>query len=150
MCLRNKINQLRFGLESKEKFYRDSPRTAYTQMQEAVPSSFGKLFSAYNDALSRDWWRISKCFERIKLVNLGGSATGTGLTVPRYIIMEAVRELQKITNLPVTRSENLNDATANLDAWVEIHGILKAHAVNLEKISSVYDYLHPISIKIKI
>jgi len=134
--LEDKINQLRFGLESKEKFYRDSPRTAYTQMQEAVPSSFGKLFSAYNDALSRDWWRISKCFERIKLVNLGGSATGTGLTVPRYIIMEAVRELQKITNLPVTRSENLNDATANLDAWVEIHGILKAHAVNLEKISS--------------
>ncbi|MDA3909890.1 MAG: lyase family protein [Bacteroidales bacterium] len=134
--LEDKINQLRFGLETKEKAYRDSLRTAYTQMQEAVPSTFGKLFSAYNDALSRDWWRVSKCFERIKLVNLGGSATGTGLTVPRYIIMEAVRELQKITKLPVTRSENLGDATANLDAWVEIHGILKAHAVNLEKISS--------------
>jgi aspartate ammonia-lyase len=134
--LEDKINQLRFGLETKEKAYRDSLRTAYTQMQEAVPSTFGKLFSAYNDALSRDWWRISKCFERIKLVNLGGSATGTGLTVPRYVIMEAVRELQKITKLPVTRSENLSDATANLDAWVEIHGILKAHAVNLEKISS--------------
>ncbi len=134
--LEDVVNQLRFGIEAKEKAHRNSLRTAYTQMQEAVPSSFGKLFSAYNDALSRDWWRVSKCFERIKLVNLGGSATGTGLTVPRYIIMEAVRELQKLTNLPLTRSENLNDATSNLDAWVEIHATLKAHAVNLEKISS--------------
>jgi aspartate ammonia-lyase len=35
----------------------------------------------------------------------------------------------------VTHSENLSDATSNLDKWVEIHSILKAHAVNLEKIA---------------
>lgn len=134
--LETEINELRSEFEILETKNRDILRIGYTQMQEAVPSSFGKLFSAYNDALSRDWWRISKCFERIKIVNLGGSATGTGLTVPRYVIMEAVRNLQKITNLPLTRGENLNDATSNLDSWVEIHAILKAHAVNLEKISS--------------
>ena len=111
-------------------------RIAYTQMQEAVPSSYGKLFSTYNEALSRDWWRVSKCFERIKVVNLGGSAVGTGIAVPRFFIMEVVSNLQKITNLPVTRSENLPDATNNLDSLVEVHAILKAHAVNLEKMTS--------------
>jgi aspartate ammonia-lyase len=105
-------------------------------MQEAVPSSFGKLFSTYSDALSRDWWRVSKCFERIKIVNLGGSAVGTGITVPRFFIMEVVSELQKLTGLPVTKGENLQDTTNNLDSFVEVHAILKAHAVNLEKISS--------------
>jgi aspartate ammonia-lyase len=34
----------------------------------------------------------------------------------------------------VTQGENLSDATSNMDKWVEVHAILKAHAVNLEKI----------------
>jgi len=134
--LEESINKLRFTIEKLEKENRDIMRVAFTQMQQAVPSSYGHLFSTYNDALSRDWWRVSKCFERIKVVNLGGSAIGTGITVPRYFIMEAVAILQKLTKMPVTRGENLSDATNNLDSFVEIHAILKAHAVNLEKIVS--------------
>ena len=130
------INTLRAKVELMETSTRNSLRIAYTQMQEAVPSSYGKLFSTYSEALSRDWWRVSKCFERIKVVNLGGSAVGTGIAVPRFFIMEVVSNLQKITNLPVTRSENLPDATNNLDSLVEVHSILKAHAVNLEKMCS--------------
>ena len=131
--LEESINKLRFNIEGIEKENRDSLRLAYTQMQEAVPSSYSLLFSSYNDALSRDWWRVSKCFERIKVVNIGGSAIGTGLAVPRFFIMEVVSELQNLTKLPITRSENLSDSTSNLDSFVEVHGILKAHAVNLEK-----------------
>jgi aspartate ammonia-lyase len=130
------INALRSSLEEKEKASRSSLRIAYTQMQEAVPSSYGRLFSTYCDALSRDWWRVSKCFERIKPVNLGGSAIGTGITVPRYFISQVVQSLQEISGLPLTRAENLQDATCNLDSLVEVHAILKAHAVNLEKMVS--------------
>ncbi len=131
--LEKDVNKLRSGVEKLEHKYRHTLRVAYTQMQEAVPSSYGKLFSAYAEALSRDWWRISKCFERIKVVNLGGGAAGTGLAIPRFFIMESINELQKITGLPLTRSENLTDTTSNLDAFVEVHAILKSHAVNLEK-----------------
>jgi aspartate ammonia-lyase len=38
--------------------------------------------------------------------------------------------------MKVSHSENLSDATSNTDKWVEIHATLKAHAVNLEKMSS--------------
>ncbi len=131
--LEKEINQLRFAVETIEKNHHSHLRRGYTQMQEAVPTSFGKLFSTYNDALSRDWWRVSKCFERIKVVNLGGGAIGTGLAIPRFFIMEVVSNLQKITGLPVSRSENIADTTSNLDSFVEIHAILKSHAVNLEK-----------------
>jgi len=134
--LETAINELRQKIEITESKYRNELRIAYTQMQEAVPSSYGMLFSSYSDALSRDWWRVSKCFERIKIVNLGGSAVGTGLGVPKFFIMEVVPALQKITGLPVTRSENLSDATSNLDSFVEVHATLKAHAVNLEKMVS--------------
>ncbi|MCX6252121.1 MAG: lyase family protein [Bacteroidetes bacterium] len=130
------INELRTIVEKHENSNRNNLRIGYTQMQEAVPSSYGKLFSTYSEALSRDWWRVSKCFERIKPINLGGSAIGTGLAVPLFFIMEAVNHLQKLTGLPIARSENLADATSNLDSLVEVHAILKAHAVNLEKMVS--------------
>ena len=131
--LENEINLLRHEIEKYESEYRNSLRIAYTQMQQAVPSSLGRLFSTYNEALSRDWWRVSRAQERLKVVNLGGSAVGSGITSPRFFIMEAVRELQKLTSLPLTRSENMHDATCNLDPFVEVHGFLKAHAVTLEK-----------------
>ncbi|MFN8240825.1 MAG: lyase family protein [Bacteroidales bacterium] len=131
--LENEINYLRSATEQIERTNRQNLRTGFTQMQEAVPSSFGLLFSAYNEAFSRDWWRVSKCIERLKPVNLGGGATGTGMAVPRYFLMNIVSELRNITDLPLAHSENLADATSNLDKWVEAHAIVKALAVNLEK-----------------
>ena len=134
--LEEQINLFRQTVEELEKAHRDTLRVGYTQMQEAVPTSYGRLFSTYAEALSRDWWRVSKCFERIKTVNLGGGAIGSGMAIPRFFIMEVVQELQRLSNLPVTRGENLQDATCNLDALVEVHGIVKAHAINLEKMVS--------------
>jgi aspartate ammonia-lyase len=139
--LEEQINILRQNVEVIEKRNRSNLRLGYTQMQEAVPSSFGVLFSTYNEALSRDWWRVSKCTERIKLINLGSGAIGTGLSIPRFFIMEVVPELRRLAGLPLAHSENLSDATSNIDRWVEIHSTLKAHAVNLEKMSSDFRLL---------
>jgi aspartate ammonia-lyase len=130
------INDLRSSMEDKEKRSRQHLRVAYTQMQEAVPSSYGRLFSTYCDALSRDWWRVSKCSERIKVVNIGGSAIGSAITVPRYFLNEVIQTLQELTGMPMARAENMHDATSNLDSLVEVHAMLKAHAVNLEKMVS--------------
>lgn len=134
--LEEAVNRLRQKTEEFEKNNREKLRPGYTQMQEAVPSSFGRLFSMYNEALARDWWRVSKCSERIKQINLGGGAIGTGIAIPRFFIMEVVPELRQITQLPLSHSENLTDATSNADKWVEIHATLKAHAVNIEKMVS--------------
>jgi len=134
--LEDAVNRTRFSMEQLETRYRSSLRVGFTQMQEAVPSTYGQLFSSYSEALSRDWWRVSKSFERIKVVNLGGGATGTGISLPRFYIMEVVPVLKSLTSLPVTQGEHLPDATSNLDKWVEVHAILKAHAVNMEKIAS--------------
>lgn len=134
--LEKAVNEMRSSVEQLEKKYRDDLRIGYTQMQQAVPTSFGRFFGAFNEAFSRDWWRISKCLERIKTVNLGGGAIGSGIAIPRFYIIEVVNELRKLTALPLAQNENLNDATSNLDSWVEIHGILKAHAVNLEKLAN--------------
>jgi aspartate ammonia-lyase len=107
-----------------------------TELQDACPVTLGAEFSAWAEALSRDRWRVFKCEERLRVVNLGGTAVGTGVTAPRDYIFRVVDILRGQTGLGLARAENLVDATQNADCFVEVSGILKAHAVNLFKISS--------------
>jgi aspartate ammonia-lyase len=91
---------------------------------------------AYSEAFSRDRWRIYKCEERLRVVNLGGTAIGTGLAAPRQYIFRVVERLREITGLGLARAENLVECTQNSDVFVEVSGILKACATNLLKIAT--------------
>jgi aspartate ammonia-lyase len=101
-----------------------------------VLTTLGREMSAYAEALNRDRWRIYKCEERLRVVNLGGTATGTGLGAPKQFIFRVVDRLRENTNIGLARAENLVDGTQNTDVFVEVSGILKAHATNLLKISN--------------
>lgn len=105
-----------------------------TQLQDAVLTTVGREMSAYAEALQRDRWRIYKCEERLRVVNLGGTAIGTGLAAPREFIFQVVEHLRELTGIGFARAENLVEATQNADVFVEVFGILKAHAVSLLKI----------------
>jgi aspartate ammonia-lyase len=130
------IAGLQGAFQAKEQEFADVVKMGRTQLQDAVPMTVGAEFSAWAEALSRDRWRIFKCEERLRVVNLGATAIGTGLTAPREYIFRVVENLRRETGLGLSRAENLVDATQNADAFVEVSGILKAHAVNLIKISS--------------
>jgi len=91
---------------------------------------------AYAEAFSRDRWRIYKCEERLRVVNLGGTAIGTGLGAPRQYIFRVVEHLRNITGFGLARAENLVEATQNADALVEVSGILRTVASNLLKVAN--------------
>jgi aspartate ammonia-lyase len=101
-----------------------------------VLTTLGREMGAYAEALNRDRWRIYKCEERLRVVNLGGTAIGTGFAAPRDYIFRVVDELRALTGIGFARAENLVEATQNADVFVEVSGILKACAVSLLKISS--------------
>ena len=107
-----------------------------TEMQDAVLTTLGREMSAYAEALARDRWRIYKGEERLRVVNLGGTAIGTGLAAPRRYIFQVVETLRDLTGLGFSRAENLVEATQNTDVYVEVSGLLKACAANLIKISN--------------
>jgi aspartate ammonia-lyase len=91
---------------------------------------------AYAEAFNRDRWRIYQCTERLRVVNLGGTAIGTGLGAPRQYIFRVVEHLRALTGLGLARAENMIDNTQNLDALVEVSGILRVLAATLLKISN--------------
>jgi len=107
-----------------------------TEMQDAVLTTLGREMGAYAEAFSRDRWRIYKCEERLRVVNLGGTAIGTGLTAPRQYIFRVVDALREITGVGFARAENPVEATQNADVFVEVSGILKACAASLLKVSN--------------
>ncbi|MDQ7032833.1 MAG: aspartate ammonia-lyase [Desulfonauticus sp.] len=134
--LERNIAQLQNSLQQKEKAFQDVLKIGRTELQDAVPMTLGAEFSAFAEAIARDRWRVFKCEERLRVVNIGGTAIGTGLTAPREYIFLVIEKLRELTGFGLARAENMVDATQNLDPFVEVSGILKAHAVNLFKISS--------------
>jgi aspartate ammonia-lyase len=136
------IAKVQGAFQNKEKEFAKIVKIGRTELQEAVPITLGGEFSAFGEAFARDRWRTFKCEERLRVVNLGGTAVGTGLSAPRSFIFRAVEKLREFTGLGLSRGENLLDATANTDPFVEISGILKAHATNLIKIANDLRLLH--------
>jgi aspartate ammonia-lyase len=114
----------------------DVVKVARTELQDAVLTTLGRSMGAYAEAFARDRWRIYKCEERLRVVNLGGTAIGTGLGAPRQFIFRVVDHLQQITGTGVARAENLIDATQNADVFVEVSGMLRALATSLLKVSN--------------
>ena len=121
--------------QRKEKAFAHVVKVARTQLQDAVLITLGREMSAYAEAFARDRWRIYKCEERLRVINLGGTAVGTGIAAPRQFIFRAIEFLREITGLGLARAENLVEATQNSDVFVEVSGILKACATNLLKIA---------------
>lgn len=123
-------------LQVKEAEFAGVIKPGRTQLQDAVPVTLGQEFSAYAQAVSRDRWRLYKVEERLRQVNLGGTAVGTGLNAPRDFIFLAVEKLRRNTGIGLARAENMMDVTQNADVFVEVSGLLKAAAVNLSKLAS--------------
>ena len=134
--LSNEIAALQGAFQEKEKEFGSIVKIGRTELQEAVPMTLGLEFSAFSEAVARDRWRTYKCEERLRVVNLGGTAIGTGLTAPRDYIFLVIEKLREVTGLGLARGENVAGETANADAFVEVSGILKAHAANLIKIAN--------------
>jgi aspartate ammonia-lyase len=127
---------LQEAFQEREKAFAHIVKVGRTEFQDAVLTTLGREMSAYAEAFSRDRWRIYKCEERLRVVNLGGTAIGTGLAAPRAYIFRVVEHLRAITGLGLARADNLVDATQNADVFAEVSGILKALAVNLVKVAN--------------
>lgn len=134
--LEKTVITLQEALERKENEFSCLVKIGRTQLQEAVLTTLGKEFSAYAEAVARDRWRIYKCEERLRVVNIGGTAIGTGLGAPKKYIFKVIENLRELTDIGLARAENLVENTQNADVFSEVSGILKAHATNLIKIAN--------------
>lgn len=134
--LEQELVGLQEAFQAKERQFAHVVKVGRTQLQDAVLTTAGREFAAYAEALNRDRWRVYKCEERLRVVNLGGTAIGTGVAAPRRYIFLVTERLRALTGLGLARAENLVEATQNQDAFVEVSGMLSTCASNLVKIAT--------------
>ncbi|WP_010249743.1 aspartate ammonia-lyase [Acetivibrio cellulolyticus] len=127
---------LQTTLQEKEEEFSTVLKVGRTQLQDAVPVMLGQEFGAWAQAIARDRWRLYKAEERLRQVNLGGTAAGTGLNAHKKYIFMVVEKLRELTGIGLARAEYMMDPTQNADVFVEVSGLLKTSAVNLSKIAN--------------
>jgi aspartate ammonia-lyase len=81
--LEHETEALQNALQSGEEEYEDVLKPARTQLREALVTTMGRQYATWSHAIGRDRWRCFKARERIREVNLGGTAIGTGAGAPR-------------------------------------------------------------------
>ncbi|MGM0675539.1 MAG: lyase family protein [Spirochaetota bacterium] len=130
------IEALQTAIQEGETAHADVLKTARTQLRDATVITAGRQFATWAGTLGRDRWRLFKARERLKEVNLGGTAVGTGLGAPRDYVLGVIRELQRVTRHPVTRADDPVEATSNYDQLLEAMEAVNIAAAGLQRIAS--------------
>ena len=130
------IENIIIVLENHEHNYQDLIKIGRTHLQDATPLTFAQEVSAWKEMLKQTKQMIqdSSCY--LYPLALGGTAVGTGINAPEGFGEQVAQEISKLVGEPFTSATNKFHSLSSKDAFVFVHGSLKALAANLMKIAN--------------
>ena len=135
-ALASTLRTLEFWLDEKADEFRDVLKMGRTHLQDAVPITLGQEMAAYASAVRRARRRIETSLDDVHVVNMGGTAVGTGLNAePEYSKLAAAK-LSELTGEMFVTARNMVDATNNTDVFADVSGSMKSAALVLIKMAN--------------
>lgn len=128
------LSHLQRAFESKAQDFSTVLKVGRTQLQDAVPMTLGMEFAAFAASIKSDAAHVTQQSGQLKIVNLGGTAIGTGINAPPSYGELAIRRLSEISGFDLSVAPNLIEATSDVGALVAFSGVLKRAAIKLSKI----------------
>jgi aspartate ammonia-lyase len=107
-----------------------------TEMQDAVPMTVGQELHAFAAALEQEVKSLQAAESGLYVVNMGGTAIGTGLNAPAGYAEKAAAQLAELTGKPIVSAPDLIAATWDLSSFRAYSSALAGVAVKLSKIAS--------------
>lgn len=108
-----------------------------TQLQDAVPMTLGQEFGAFANTLQNDLNKLNDIMpSALSVVNLGGTAIGTGINTEVKYREYAIAALSEITQKQISSSPDLIEATSDMGDFVLLSSFLKRTAIKLSKIAN--------------
>lgn len=108
-----------------------------TQLQDAVPMTLGQEFGAFANTLQNDLNKLNDIMpSALSVVNLGGTAIGTGINTEVKYREYAIAALSEITQKQISSSPDLIEATSDMGDFVLLSSFLKRTATKLSKIAN--------------
>ena len=130
------LQKLSAAFRAKGNQYLETVKMGRTEMQDAVPMTVGQEFHAFADAIDGDIRLLRESEKFLYAVNMGATAIGTGINVPKGYPEKVAAELAKLTGKPIVPAADMIAATWNQQGFVAYSGALKSVAVTIAKISS--------------
>jgi aspartate ammonia-lyase len=130
------LQRLSAAFRAKGKTYLETVKMGRTEMQDAVPMTVGQEFYGYAEALDGEIRFLRDAEKYLYSVNMGATAIGTGINVPKGYPEKCAAHLAKLTGKPITVAPDLISATWDQQGFVVYSAALKSLAIKLSKIAS--------------
>ncbi|HEX3811229.1 MAG TPA: class II fumarate hydratase [Mycobacteriales bacterium] len=130
------LRRLADALAEKQQEFWPVLKLARTHLQDATPIRLGQEFRGYAGQVHESIRRIRHAVEELEAVPLGGTAAGTGINCHPEFAARTCARLAERTGLRVRETDNHFYAQATLDAVITAHGLIRAAALAIWKISS--------------
>lgn len=130
------LDRLATELEKKAVEYKDILKMGRTHLQDAVPITLGQEMGSYASAVRRGIARINHAVDEIHVINMGGTAVGTGLNAEPAYITEVAKQLTEVTGEKYVTADNIIDATNNTDGFSDVSSAMKTTALVLIKMAN--------------
>lgn len=123
-------------LEQKAIEFSDVIKMGRTQLQDAVPTTLGHSFKAYQSVVHRDIKHLIAITDEMYTLNIGATAIGNGINASVEYSSTIAENLARELQLPLKQADNLYDTTQNVDSFVRVSGVIKTAAISLSKMSN--------------
>jgi len=134
--LMKELSRLAVAFHAKGNQYLTVPKMGRTELQDAVPMTVGQEFHAFGSTLDDAVAMLKDSEKYLYHVNMGATAIGTGINVPKGYPKIVAAELAKLTRKPIAPAPDMIAATWDQTGFVAYSSALKAAAITLSKISS--------------
>jgi aspartate ammonia-lyase len=132
----SELKQLVASFRLKGNAFLEIVKMGRTEMQDAVPMTLGQEFHAFAASLEDEIKLLRDSEKYLYAVNMGATAIGTGLNVPKGYPEKCAFNLAKITGKPIVPASDMLSATWDQQGFVVYSSALKSLAIKLSKISS--------------
>lgn len=132
----DELQLLARSFRAKGNQYLEIPKMGRTELQDAVPMTVGQEFHAFGASLESEIGLLKDAEKYLYGVNMGATAIGSGINVPKGYPEAVAAELAKLTDKPIEPAKDMFAATWDQQAFVVYSGALKSVAIKLSKIAS--------------
>lgn len=123
------------SFSGKGKQYLAVVKMGRTELQDAVPMTVGQEFYPFASSLENQIQLLKDSEKSLYVENMGATAIGTGIDVPKGYPEKFAEHLSKLLNKPIVPAPNMIAATWDQQGFVDYSSALKSLAVKLSKIS---------------
>ncbi len=132
----SELQKLTASFRVKGNAYLEIVKMGRTELQDAVPMTVGQEFHAFAASLDDEIAGLRDAEKSLYAVNMGATAIGTGINVPKGYSEKVAAHLAKITGKPIVPASDMLAATWDQRGFVVYSAALKSLAIKLSKISA--------------